>query len=993
MSPVNTVYQRGSGDRREIEVKGRLVVDLMESYDEFYGNEQLETKALEPICKEEVDIEESDFDYSKLEKDNWKNHIDEIIEYNKLDVERMVKLDRELNIIEHFESIRRTTGCLFDQSYRTSGFVDSLMLRKYKDKYVLPRAKKSEKKKFEGGFVKLFTGSGLYKWVAVLDFSSHYPTAIKNYNMSPETLVDKPKNAYTVDTEMGKVYFKKDKRGILPKVFDEMGELRNEMKKKRDNNEDNDELWKYYHKRQYVLKTIINSFFGYFGYPGSRLYIPELAASVTAIGREYILQTVDYAKEEYGYQSRYSDSLDYKRKITVKNKKSGNIENVEIGKFVEEYDCKNYETLSMDLDSYNTEFKNVVQGIKHNYDYNKKGKLLEFNTTRGKTVVTPQHSVYKMVDGKPKLVDAKNLEEGDELVSVSDISSSDKIKNGYELDLFNILNNEKLMAYKKDISIRGYIEKNNECPFCGKEIKSFSHIYTTHNDYKKDIEKANKDYKFIGGKNGGSGKIPRYWKIDKEFAWILGYFAADGSLSFETKKKMLSFGSQDREKIEKVKKYFDNKLGLNLSIIENTDNRTGNKMYYYRVQRIPIIYLFKDVIGTGYKSSGKKVPNIILNSEEELRKKFLEGYLDGDGYDIKKSINKYSGEYKKFDTKSNDLAIGVNYLLKTTDFGETYYNKNINQVLWGYRNDKKDINSLRTVYENKNYCGAKIREIKEVKPTKDSVYDIEVEDNHNFLDAEGNILVHNTDSIMVTLDAKDREEAVKLGKELERAINDFWKKKAENEELYGRPKLECEKIYKRMFFKEAKKRYAGRKIWEEGKYTDELDVTGFEIVRTDESITTKEAQRGLFEIIFSDEGEKDKEVAESEVSAKKIKLMNNHLEEIRYKMENPSNVTDIAKPKPIRQAPRDFAVPYAVHGILWSNKHLNKEFGITDSKAYIIYLDKLPDKYGKRQIWCAKKKGGKKQRRKLKRIALSEEDDIREWIEYIDIDKHYQKQV
>jgi|GEM_PF-4274839 len=558
LSPVNEVYKRGHGDNKEVVCKGRLVIDLMESYDRFYTNENLESKALEDVCKDEVDIDHSDFDYSKLEEGNWSKHIDEIIQYNKLDVERMVKLDKELRIIEHFEQLRRETGCLFEQSYRTSGFVDVLMLRYFKDKYVLPRAERKDKKKFKGGFVELFTGAGLYNWVAVLDFSAHYPTAIKNYNISPETMTDTPRNAHTVETPMADVHFVKEPKGILPKMLDDISEMRNKLKRKRDEKDKDDELWEYYHKRQYTMKQLINSFFGYFGYPGSRLYIPELGAAVTRAGRKYIEDTVKYAKEQLGYQSRYSD----------------------------------------------------------------------------------------------------------------------------------------------------------------------------------------------------------------------------------------------------------------------------------------------------------------------------------------------------------------------------------------------------------------------------------------------------TDCLFLSIDEDTKEKVVEAAKELEEKINDYWKERAEEEDMYGRPKIECEKIYKRVFFKEAKKRYSGRKIWEEGKYTDELDITGFEVVRRDESKPTKDALRGLFEIIFSDKGEEDKDVKESEIPDVKIQEMKDHLEDIRKSMENPNSVEDIAKPKPIRMVPSDYSVPYTVHGIIWSNRNLDKSFGITDSKPYVVHIKKLPEEYGNLKVKCPHPDKEKLfVERDLTRIALSKDDDINEWIDYIDIDKHYQKQV
>lgn len=725
MSPIRTVYKRGYGDNREIVCKGRKVIDLMYAYDRFYTNRNLETKALEPVCEDEVGIEQSHFDYDKLLEENWRKHIDEIVEYNKVDVERMVKLDKKLMIINHFEELRRTTGCMFKQAYRTSGFVDVLMLRAFKDKYVLPRSRKKKKgdddgKKFKGGLVELMSEAGVYNWVAVLDFHAHYPTGIKNFNMSPETLVedDYDDDMYELETELGFINFKQEPRGILPNIFDEMEKHRNELKAKRDKYDKGTDDWEYYNSRQYSRKQIINSIFGYFGYAGSRLYIPKLAAAVTRAGRKYIEDTIDYVENNFEVETHYSDSLDYNRKIIIKD--DDGIDIVEIGKFVEEceYDCKKYKTLAMNTDDGKVKFEKIKQGISHKYDYNKKGKLLEFNTTRGKTVVTPQHSVYKLIDGKPTLVDAKDLEIGDELVS------------------------------------------------------------------------------------------------------------------------------------------------------------------------------------------GKDLPNFKL-------------YNSGDNIDLSK----------------------IDYEI----------------------------------------VGAKIREIKEVEPTKNYVYDIEVENEHNFMDAEGNILVHNTDSIFFSVDADNKEKAVKRAKDIEKGINTFWEKVSQENNLYGRPDIECEKIYESIFFKGGtKKRYAGLKRWVEGgKWVDEISVSGFEIVRTDESKPTKDAQQGLFEIILREND---------------FQKMHEHLTDVIYKLKNAKTPKDMAKPSPIRMKPKEYERPYAVHGVIWSNKNIDKEFGITESKPYIVHIKSLPEGYDD-VLYIPKIKGGKDIRRHIERIALSADDSLKMWKKHIDYDTHIEKLV
>ena len=55
----------------------------------------------------------------------------------------------------------------------------------------------------------------------------------------------------------------------------------------------------------------------------------------------------------------------------------------------------------------------------------------------------------------------------------------------------------------------------------------------------------------------------------------------------------------------------------------------------------------------------------------------------------------------------------------------------------------------------------------------DYVYDLETE-NHHFSAGVGEIVVHNTDSVMATMGTKDPMETIKLGKVLEKELSDLF---------------------------------------------------------------------------------------------------------------------------------------------------------------------------------------------------------------------------
>lgn len=310
ISPLRSVYKRGYGNRREVVCKGRLMIDLKDAYLNYYKNINHDSSRLEDVCKKELGIEKSDFDYKKMVDGEWQKHIGEIKKYNVLDVERMVRLDEKIGIVNHFEELRRTTGCYFVDAYRVTGYFDALLLREYNDMFVLPMKTKKTKTDFRGGLVLLFAKPGVHEYVAFLDFHAHYPTGVKNYNISPETIRDSNwGNVNEVETDIGTVYFAKEPRGVLPKIFDIMGEERTRLKRKRDSYPKNSEEWKLYDLKQYIRKQIINGGYGYFVYPGSRLYIPKLGSAVTAVGRMYIQDSVKFVEDNFeGIIVKYTDT-------------------------------------------------------------------------------------------------------------------------------------------------------------------------------------------------------------------------------------------------------------------------------------------------------------------------------------------------------------------------------------------------------------------------------------------------------------------------------------------------------------------------------------------------------------------------------------------------------------------------------------------------------------------------------------------------------------
>ena len=117
------------------------------------------------------------------------------------------------------------------------------------------------------------------------------------------------------------------------------------------------------------------------------------------------------------------------------------------------------------------------------------------------------------------------------------------------------------------------------------------------------------------------------------------------------------------------------------------------------------------------------------------------------------------------------------------------------------------------------------------------------------------VIYGDTDSIFVNLLVNNVEEAKKIGKEIEKTVNEHYNKFVK--EKYGRENLlemEFEKLYTRFMMPHlrgskvgAKKRYAGL-LLKDGK--EEIDFTGLEMVRRDWTALAKKFQLELLNKIF-----------------------------------------------------------------------------------------------------------------------------------------------
>ena len=105
------------------------------------------------------------------------------------------------------------------------------------------------------------------------------------------------------------------------------------------------------------------------------------------------------------------------------------------------------------------------------------------------------------------------------------------------------------------------------------------------------------------------------------------------------------------------------------------------------------------------------------------------------------------------------------------------------------------------------------------------------------------VIYGDTDSVMINTNADNIEEAMKVGYEFKRAVND----------RYKLLEIDIDNVFRRLLL-HAKKKYAAINLVEvDGKYVDKLEVKGLDMKRREYCALSKEASSRLLNEILSGE--------------------------------------------------------------------------------------------------------------------------------------------
>lgn len=315
---------------------GISVLDYYQLYRKFtFGNQP--TYKLDYIGQVEVGEKKVDFreqGYKDLEDLYQRNH-QLYIEYNIQDVLLVEKLDDKMKFLEQVMAMAYDAKVNYNDTMTTVRPWD-VIIHNYllEQNIVIPQFKKQRyDESVVGGYVKE-PRVGLSKWVVSFDLNSLYPHLIMQYNIGPETLVDKWDGMPSIDSLLNGVEyqcftelsyaangckFRKDKQGFLAALMEKMYNDRTKYKemmidaKKRyekSKSPEDAKLIARYHNYQMAKKIQLNSAYGALANQYFRWFNFDLAEAITTSG-QLSIRWIERKMNEYMNKLCKTQRVDY----------------------------------------------------------------------------------------------------------------------------------------------------------------------------------------------------------------------------------------------------------------------------------------------------------------------------------------------------------------------------------------------------------------------------------------------------------------------------------------------------------------------------------------------------------------------------------------------------------------------------------------------------------------------------------------------------------
>ncbi len=380
-----------------------------------------------------------------------------------------------------------------------------------------------------------------------------------------------------------------------------------------------------------------------------------------------------------------SASVVYDTPVLISKNKKNNL--IEIGKFADELFLDNQshikctpggEYIALDGkyqapvfdDNYKIKKRNITGVFRHKVE-NK--RIIELTLSTGRKVsITEDHSLFVLKEGEVVPIRADELQEESMVVVPKRINSETETSEINLLREFieklpdNLLENIFIEGIDKELFRDNLVNKGSR-----DHMRFYRNLISIKLLKNKKIQIPNDARIRLGD---SKVRLPTKLRITKELIRLLGYYAAEGHCRNHSVEFYL--GSHEKEFIEDLKHCINSVFGIEAKVnqrktkLSETDIKIGTKI---------ASLLFRNIFKLGNRSYEKRVPQLIFNVSNELKREYFNSYIRGDG-------NKRAGKYTGYEavTTSRELITGMQYLATFIDLA--YSTTTFNNIVREFEN-------------------------------------------------------------------------------------------------------------------------------------------------------------------------------------------------------------------------------------------------------------------------------------------------------------------
>lgn len=237
MSPTKQWYNHRVKDRNKtIELhlpQHKLIVDYLEIYKKWDRSiEPKENNTLDFVADSALGIKK--VKYPGTLRDLYEKDFDKYVFYNAIDSVLVEQIHNKIKTMNTFLGLGNITRVESMSAFSPIQMLEATLSRyAYKRNAVFPKNKQDNiRESYEGAYV-FDPNPDLYEWVVSLDYSSLYPTLIRQFKISIENFVTKDKNYKITENQVkcaSGAVFDKTVEPYLPEILSDYFKQRKKSK-------------------------------------------------------------------------------------------------------------------------------------------------------------------------------------------------------------------------------------------------------------------------------------------------------------------------------------------------------------------------------------------------------------------------------------------------------------------------------------------------------------------------------------------------------------------------------------------------------------------------------------------------------------------------------------------------------------------------------------------------------------------------------------------